>query len=143
MRIVKRIFGVLYVLAAVAKAFPRVEDVGAVLRRAASANAGTPLAGVSAHLAVQALPVTIVAGVAMAAFGYSFLRDRMLAAAAIGQIAMVLCFITILHRAYPLVFLVDLPFFAAATFVLCDALRATGRERGACDAQRTVERCQP
>ena len=138
MLIVRRIFGILYLLAGIAKAFPRFEDVGAELLRAAAANQGTPLADVSQSLACHTLPVAVMVGVAMAAFGYSLLRDRLLVPAAIGQIVMLLCFMAVLHRAYPLIFAIDLPFLIVAVLVLNQEMRASRPGRVARDAGPAV-----
>ncbi len=124
MSIVKKIFGTLYVMAGIAKAFPQLEDVGEVLRRAATANQGTILSAVSDWFAGHPIIVSVIVGVALVSSGICYLTNRLLIPAAIGQILMLGIFITILHRAYWQIFIVDAVFLLVAALVLREQLNS-------------------
>lgn len=117
------IFGLLYVLAGLAKAFPSIEDVPRTLRTAAINNAGTLLEPISRWLADHGGAMTAIVGLALFASGVSYLFDRLVMAAAVGQLAMIACFIAILARTTPEIVAIDLPFAIVATLMIRDKLQ--------------------
>ncbi|AZZ94444.1 hypothetical protein EUZ85_28530 [Hahella sp. KA22] len=121
-KILRYLFGALYVMAGVAKAFPQIEDVGVTLQKAAAANQGTWLAGLSEWLAAHAQLMAWVSGVALLASGLCYLFNRMLVPAVIGQCVMLAGFVTILHRAFPQIVFVDLVFLIVALLVLWESV---------------------
>ncbi|MBY6243043.1 DUF6041 domain-containing protein [Methylosinus sp. Sm6] len=123
MRYARFIFGLLYVLAGLAKTVPSIEDVPQTLRTAAINNAGTLLEPISRWLADHGGAMTAVVGVALFASGVSYLFDRLVMAAAIGQLAMIACFIAILARTTPEIVAIDLPFAIVAILLIRDKLQ--------------------
>jgi len=103
----ERSVGASFVLAGVNKFANIGEDAPGVLAHMADANAGTGLASLSDWLNAYHQPVIYFVGVAMIAAGLAQLfRVGMLAQlAAIGELAMIVCFVTLLHRGFPIIFL--------------------------------------
>lgn len=133
--LLQRVLGAAYVVAGFAKFVPRVEDVGEVLRTAAAANVGTPLEGLSAALAGHAEAVKLFVAAAMLASGAVQLLDRgLVRAASAGQLLMLFCFSTIIHRSVPGILPVDALFAAAAVVVI---VAKTRRRHPAAEAART------
>ncbi len=118
MLLLKRIFGVLYILAGLGKAFPRLEDVNDILHQAVLANQGTVLFGISRWLSGHSSLVIVFVGLVLFFSGVCFLMDRLLVFTAVGQILMLLCFIIILHRLYPQILFIDVPFLIVALLVI-------------------------
>ncbi|MDJ0450846.1 DUF6041 domain-containing protein [Methylocystis sp. JR02] len=123
MRYARYIFGLLYVLAGLAKAFPDIENVPQTLRTAAFNNTGTILEPISRWLADYGGVVTVIVGVALFASGVSYLFDRLVMAAAVGQLAMIACFIAILAKTTPEIVAIDLPFAIVAILLIRDKLQ--------------------
>lgn len=124
MKIVKAIrysFGVLYVMAGIAKAFPQIEDVGETLSKAAISNKGTWVGEASDLLASHSYLVSWIAGIALLSSGLCYLFNRMILPAVIGQCLMLTAFVTILHRAFPEIIFVDLIFLVVALLVLWES----------------------
>lgn len=97
----QRVLGAMYCLAGVLKFSPFPEDVAAVLRQMAAANAGTWLAVPSDWLAAHPMVVKVWVGLAMTLAGIVYLRNRgPVRAAAIGLSIMLLCFIVFLFRSH-------------------------------------------
>lgn len=125
---VRYLFGVLYVLAGLAKAFPSFEDVPRTLRQAATQNAGDLLGPVSQWLANHGDVMTVVVGLALFCSGLCYLFNRLIVVAATGQLLMIACFIAILFNAVPLVAVVDLPFVIVALLLIRrETRRGNGR----------------
>ncbi|MBU2704943.1 hypothetical protein KCM76_03065 [Zooshikella marina] len=122
MKYFKYLFGTLYLLAGIAKIFPQIEDVGVVLKNAAIANQGTFLEGISNYLYTHELVITVISGLSLFLAGLTLLINRYLIASSIGQMLMLICFVTLLHRAYWQVIVMDTVFFIFAVFVLKEQL---------------------
>ena len=119
MLLIQRIFGALYLAAGVAKAFPQIEDVGEVLALAAEANKGTWYEGLSVWFAANSDLMNVLVGIALAGSGLVLLVNRGPVKAVIyAQIAMMACFVTLLHRSAPQVIALDAVFFIAAILML-------------------------
>jgi hypothetical protein len=123
MKYVRYVFGLLYVLAGLAKAFPSVEDAPQLLADAALANADSVLGPASQWLAEHAGLVTAAVGIALFSSGICYLLNRLIVLATIGQLVMIACFITILFRTTPMIVLIDVPFIIVAILLCADALR--------------------
>ncbi|WP_425072712.1 DUF6041 domain-containing protein [Sagittula sp. S175] len=124
----RMVSGGLCLAAGIAKALPQVEDVGAVLGLMAEANADTLLAPLSELIVANTGPMTVLVGLALAGSGLAFLTGRLLIPAAIGQIAMLIGFMTLLFRFQPAIVLIDLPFLVVALLVLRRELGRRGAE---------------
>lgn len=122
MKYFKYLFGTLYLLAGIAKIFPQIEDVGVVLKNAAIANQGTFLEGISNYLYTHELVITVISGLSLFLAGLTLLINRYLIASSIGQMLMLICFVTLLHRAYWQVIVMDTVFFIFSVFVLKEQL---------------------
>ncbi|WP_051311628.1 DUF6041 domain-containing protein [Zooshikella ganghwensis] len=122
MKYFKYLFGTLYLLAGIAKIFPQIEDVGVVLKNAAIANQGTFLEGISNYLYTHELVITVISGLSLFLAGLTLLINRYLIASSIGQMLMLICFVTLLHRAYWQVIVMDTVFFIFAVLVLKEQL---------------------
>lgn len=122
MKYFKYLFGTLYLLAGIAKIFPQIEDVGVVLKNAAIANQGTFLEGISNYLYTHEFVITVISGLSLFLAGLTLLINRYLIASSIGQMLMLICFVTLLHRAYWQVIVMDTVFFIFAVFVLKEQL---------------------
>jgi spermidine dehydrogenase len=116
--LIQRIFGVLYVLAGIAKAFPQFEDVHEELEKAALVNKGSVMSGVSDWLAVHSSLIVLVVGLGLFVTGILYLWNRMTVIASIIQILMMISFITILHRLHHFIYLIDAPFIIVAVLVI-------------------------
>ncbi len=93
----------------------RVENVPEILGQAAAANAGTLLSTPTEWLAGHGGPVTALVAAAMLALALVYGLDRgPVRAAAVGNVAMLACFVAILHRMAPQVIGIDLPMMAIA-----------------------------
>ncbi|SFC05661.1 DUF6041 domain-containing protein [Pseudoalteromonas denitrificans] len=116
---IQRFFGILYILAGIAKAFPQLEDVPAILQSAATANTGTGVENLSLWLAQYGQTVNIVIGLVLAISGILLLINHRLVKWVIyGQMAMMCIFVTILFRSQPQVIVLDSVFFLAAIYML-------------------------
>jgi spermidine dehydrogenase len=129
-KVIRYLFGAIYALAGVAKAFPQIEDVGQVLQKAAAANQDTLLAGLSLWLAEHAQLMAWVSGIALFSSGLCYLFNRLLQQAVIGQCLMLVGFITLLHRAFPQIILIDLIFLVVALIVFWESAKARRRTSG-------------
>ncbi|MCB9992649.1 MAG: hypothetical protein H6873_03205 [Hyphomicrobiaceae bacterium] len=103
-----RLVGVAFIVSAVVNFFGLGEDIAEIFARMAGANQGTRLAGVSALIAGHERLAIVIAATFMFATGLAELLVRRFASlAAIGQVVLMLVFVTLLHRAYPEVILTD------------------------------------
>lgn len=106
-RLLRRVVGLLFLLAGVAKFLSWPESPYALLRAAQAANAGhwiAPLSGIAVALAPVLIPAI---GLAMVLSGLGQIFDVGLRAAAGAQFTMMACFVLLLHRAFPAVLLTD------------------------------------
>jgi hypothetical protein len=116
--LIQRILGAIYIIAGVSKYVPALEDVPALLKQCADANANTFLASITTLLYENVAYTTALVAAAMISSGLVFILDRALVrAAAVGQILMLCCFVTIIHRAVPPVIVVDLLFITGAVYI--------------------------
>jgi len=106
--ILQRIVGALYLFGGFAKPFPNLENVSQVLQNASNANAGTWLGTVSEWFATHSTIMIVVVGISMVSLGVLYLWDRQfIKLAVLGNFAMLVCFITILHGSYSSIWLID------------------------------------
>jgi len=125
MRIARWIFGILYILAGIAKAFPELEDINEVLRVAVLANQDTILFEVSQWLSSNSIIVVSIVGISLFSSGVMYLLNKMLLIVAIAQILMMICFITILFLSKPQILIMDAPFIIMAIFIIKQKLKET------------------
>ncbi|MFD9905361.1 DUF6041 domain-containing protein [Streptomyces sp. NPDC059063] len=120
--LLQRTLGVLYVLAGLAKFFPRIESVEDRLDEAADANDGIAVLGpLSARLADHPGAVAALVAVAMAASGAVLVANRgrrLVVAALWAQLALLGCFVAFLVTSVPQILLFDAAFFAAGVRLL-------------------------
>ncbi|MDE1461508.1 DUF6041 domain-containing protein [Spartinivicinus poritis] len=108
MTIIQKIIGIIYMLAGIAKAFPQVEDVKEVLINALEANHETILEPLTSWLVSHSTFITIFVGLALFFSGLILYLNKFLIKTTISaQIIMLICFISILHRAYWQIFIID------------------------------------
>jgi len=106
--ILQRVVGVLYLIAGFAKAFPNLENVPQELQNAEQVNTNAWFSSASNWFAAHTTFMLIFVGLAMVALGVVYLWDRYLVKLAVlGNLVMVACFITILHRLDPSIWLID------------------------------------
>lgn len=117
------ISGALCLAAGLAKAFPQIEDIPKTFQKMAAANAGTILEPVSNFIVQNSGTMTIFSGLALGLSGLAFLLNRLVAPAALGQILLFACFVTLLFRSVPAIAAIDAPFAAVALLVLRRALK--------------------
>ncbi|MCY4045297.1 MAG: DUF6041 domain-containing protein [Cellvibrionales bacterium] len=117
--VVQRIFGFLYLIAGIAKAFPQIEDVPKILVAAHVANQGTMVEGLSFWIAENAIAMNIFVGIALAASGLALLfNTKGIKLVIYAQMIMMVGFIVILWRSQPQVIALDAIFMAAAIYML-------------------------
>lgn len=105
--LLRRAVGLVFLLAGVAKFLSWPEDPYAILRAANTANAGhwvAPFSKVAMGLAPVLIPAT---GLAMILSGLVQILGIGPRVAAFGELALMACFLLILHRAFPAVILAD------------------------------------
>ncbi|WP_163833142.1 DUF6041 domain-containing protein [Spartinivicinus ruber] len=130
MKILQKIVGIIYVLAGLGKAFPQLENVSEVLHNALLANQNTILEGVSEWLYLNSAFINIFVGIALFSSGLVLLINKSLVKAAIiGQILMLICFITILHKAYWQIFIIDGVLFFIALILLLNQLTPSFKDK--------------
>lgn len=117
--IIQRLFGILYMLAGLAKAFPQFENVPAVLRQAAIANQGTWYAAASIWLGAHGDVINILVGVVLFGSGVILMLNPLWTTLVIyAQLLMMAVFVVILHQSQPQVMLLDGVFALAALYML-------------------------
>lgn len=117
--IIQRLFGLLYMLAGLAKAFPALENVPAILHQAAIANQGAWYAGATQWLADHGAAVNLLVGVLLFGSGLVLvLNPRWTVRVIYGQLLMMAVFVLLLHRAQPQVIYLDALFALAALYML-------------------------
>lgn len=134
-RYLRIVFGLLYVFAGLAKAFPQVENISQTLRSAALNNAGTVLEPASQWFESHSGLMTVVVGLALSISGLCYLLNRWTALVAAGQLLMMACFIAVLFTTAPAIMLIDLPFIAVAILLIRDALGSSSSAGAAVDAK--------
>lgn len=106
--ILQRVIGVLYLIAGMAKAFPKLENVPQELRNAAQTNTNTLYSSASNWFAAHTTFMLIFVGLTMIALGVVYIWDRYLVKLAVlGNLVMLISFVTILHRLTPSIWLID------------------------------------
>ncbi|WP_170940662.1 DUF6041 domain-containing protein [Pseudoalteromonas sp. NBT06-2] len=116
---VQYFFGILYVLAGIAKAFPELENVPVILHNAATVNMGTNVEGLSLLLAQYGQTVNIFIGFLLAISGmFLLINHRLVKWVIYGQMIMMCFFVAILFRSQPQVIVLDSVFFIAAIYML-------------------------
>ncbi|VTP68369.1 Monoamine oxidase [Serratia rubidaea] len=117
--IIQRLFGLLYMLAGLAKAFPALENVPAILHQAAIANQDAWYAGATQWLADHGAAVNLLVGVLLFGSGLVLvLNPRWAVRVIYGQLLMMAVFVLLLHRAQPQVIYLDALFALAALYML-------------------------
>lgn len=113
----QRFLGGLYLIAGVLKPFPKPEDVRGTLAQAHEANLGTWVEPFSGWCVANPWPVIGIVAVAMIGLGIVYLSDRgPIRLAVVGNLAMLVCFVAVLHNAFPPVIFIDL--FCAVSAIL-------------------------
>lgn len=115
---VQRIFGVLYILAGIAKMFPEFENVPEVLETAKEANAGAWYYPVSEYFAAHGEVMNVLVGLALGFSGLALLLNFWVKWVVFCQLAMMAVFILILHRSQPQVLVLDAVFICAAIYIM-------------------------
>lgn len=119
--------GLVFIASAVVNLFGWGENIPLTFVKMAEANRGTGLAGVSGLIAPHPGPVSLGVFGFMGLTGLSeFFGLGLLFWAALGQLIMMLGFVTLLHRAFPLVILTD-GLLALAIAALLVRFHAEGR----------------
>lgn len=123
--------GASLIVSGTANMFGLGEDIRALFATMAAANDGTRLGPLSDLIAANARPVIVAVSLFMMTTGVAELFDwpgRRFAA--IGQVVMLLAFISLLHRAYPEVIFAD-GLYLAALAALLNEPRTDQRRAGA------------
>lgn len=116
---IQRILGGLYVFAGIGKFLKQPESVEGVLARARMANQNNWLTRPTGWMAVHHVLMMYFVALAMIIAGIVLLINRLAVRAALyGTLLMLTCFMLFLHKSQPVVFLTDLPFVAAAIYLL-------------------------
>ena len=128
----QRLVGLLFLVAGALKFTPQVEDVPAVLRRAAERNAGTGLASASRLFSVHHVAVQLLVACVMIGTGLVYLVNRgFVRLAALIQIAMLCTFSTFLVTSEgAVIVLVDASFVAFNVWLLVTHSRRARRAAG-------------
>jgi len=117
--VIQRIFAVLYMLAGIGKAFPALENVPEILARAAKANEGTWYYAPSLWFAEHGMFMSTLVGICLFGSGLAlWLNPRWVKRVIYAQLAMMVVFMTILHRAEPKVLFLDSIFILASLYFL-------------------------
>lgn len=119
MSILQKILGILYLAAGIAKAFPSIENIGETLALAAKANEGSMVEGLSLSLANNSGLVSFIIGVIFVVSGLMLITNKGPVKKALGlQLFLIIGFVTILHRAFPGIWVADGLFFIAGLALL-------------------------
>ena len=123
------IVGGSFVLAGLVNFLGLGEDVAAIFRTMAAANAGTRMASMSAWIAAHAQLMRSLAAVLMIVTGVTqLLRLSLWRVAAVIQLVMMLAFVTLLQRSFPEVFFADGLYAIALTAMLVSPSAARAGE---------------
>lgn len=129
----RRVLGACYLAAGVGKCFPSWESTEGRLEQALEANRGTAIEEPAAWLLREHQPVNALVASAMTGAGVAMAAEEgpLVDAALIGTLPMLGAFVTVLHRALPVVIPVDLAFAGAALWILHKRRRSRRENRGA------------
>ncbi|WP_371525592.1 DUF6041 domain-containing protein [Streptomyces sp. NBC_01283] len=118
--LLQRIVGCLYIVAGIAKFFPRIESVETRLDNAAESNTDTFMEGATDWLARHPTGVMWFVALTMVAAGAAMLWNQraLVVAALYGQLLMLVSFVAILVTSEPQILVLDAAFFAAAIYLL-------------------------
>jgi len=115
----QRLFGLLYMLAGVAKAFPSIEDVNEVLYKASIANQNTVYGELSIWLSEQSEWMTVFVAIVLFISGLVlFVNKGPIKSVIYAQLVMLVGFMVLLHNSHPQVILLDSIFIIAAILML-------------------------
>lgn len=129
----RRVLGACYLAAGVGKCFPSWESTEGRLEQALEANRGTAIEEPAAWLLREHQPVNALVASAMTGAGVAMAAEEgpLVDAALIGTLPMLGAFVTVLHRALPVVIPVDLAFAGAALWILHKRRKSRRENRGA------------
>ena len=129
----RRVLGACYLAAGVGKCFPSWESTEGRLEQALEANRGTAIEEPTAWLLREHQPANTLVASAMTGAGVAMAAEEgpLVDAALIGTLPMLGAFVTVLHRALPVVIPVDLAFAGAALWILHKRRRSRRENRGA------------
>ena len=129
----RRVLGACYLAAGVGKCFPSWESTEGRLEQALEANRGTAIEEPTAWLLREHQPVNALVASAMTGAGVAMAAGEgpLVDAALIGTLPMLGAFVTVLHRALPVVIPVDLAFAGAALWILHKRRKSRRENRGA------------
>ena len=114
-----RLLGALYIFAGVGKFVSSKEGDFEKLSIAAIANKGTLLDGASRWFVEhQAVLITLIGAILIVIGGLLVLNRFLVRTILVGSLLMLSCFMVVLHRGLPVIFLVDLPFTLMALYLL-------------------------
>ena len=115
----QQVLGYIYLIAGVGKFVPQIEAVDKTLLKAYNHNKGTMLEDISHWFYINYWELSIFIAIAMVASGICQVTNKFLVrSACFGQILMCFCFMIFLHRAYPIIYLVDIPCIALAGLII-------------------------
>ena len=129
----RRVLGACYLAAGVGKCFPSWESTEGRLEQALEANRGTAIEEPTAWLLREHQPINALVASAMTGAGVAMVAGEgpLVDAALIGTLPMLGAFVTVLHRALPVVIPVDLAFAGAALWILHKRRKSRRENRGA------------
>lgn len=120
----ERLVGLSFVASGVAKFFGFGEDTEATLAKMAEANTGTSLALLSDWFATHHFVTVYFVGAVMVVTGMTqVLRLPISKLAGVVQLAMIICFVTFMHRGFPIIFFDGFYVMALAPILLADTCR--------------------
>ena len=103
-----RFVGLAFVLSAIINTFGLGENIPQIFAAMAEANKQTRMDGISALIASHHLPALLIATSFMFVTGVTEILALPIATmAAIGQVVLMLVYVTLLHRAFPEIILTD------------------------------------
>jgi len=114
-----KILGTLYILAGIGKFIPYLESVEQVLIKSAIANKDNWLSEPTRWMSENYLFMTWWVAFSMILAGITiFLNRRFVKPALYGTLIMIACFMLVLYKSDPKIFIVDIPFIATAIYLL-------------------------